>query len=84
MSRTGQWAAHRTPADAAIRRRIDVTRLFTSRPGEYLTVQEVHEHTVGGTDKVRELLEELANVGWLSSARVPDDDNRVVYWREKP
>jgi hypothetical protein len=70
--------------DSSIRLRIDVTRLFTHRPGERLTVKEVSEHTVGNTEKVRELLEELANIGWLHSRRNPDDFYRVVYWRETP
>jgi hypothetical protein len=68
--------------DPSIRRRIDVTRLFTQRPSERLTAQEVQQHTVGSTDEVRTLLEELTNVGWLCAARNPDDFNRVVYWRE--
>jgi hypothetical protein len=68
--------------DPAIRRRIDVTRVFTNRPGKRLTAQQVHEHTVGAVEPVRELLEELANTGWLRSTRNPDDFGRVVYWRD--
>lgn len=73
-----------TEGDPSIRLRIDVTRLFTHRPGERLTVMEVCEHTVAPAEKVRELLEELANTGWLRSTRNPDDFGRVVYWRDEP
>jgi hypothetical protein len=81
VSRAAQWEARRIVGDASIRRRIDVTRLFTNQPGALLTVGQVREHTVGTLEQVRELLEELANTGWLRSAKNPDDFNRIVYWR---
>jgi hypothetical protein len=72
-------AALRLGVDASIRRRIDVTRLFTQRPGERLTVQEVCEHTPGRVERVSDLLDELVAVGWLRTGR--NEANRVVYWR---
>jgi DNA-binding GntR family transcriptional regulator len=80
MSGLGKQAGHLATGDASIRRRIDVTRLFTHRPGERLTVKEVCDHTTVSGEKVRELLEELTNTGWLQSTK--DEDHRVVYWRD--
>jgi hypothetical protein len=78
----GRHAGSFTRGDAAIRRRTDVTRLFAHQPGARLTVQQVREHTVASFEQTRELLEELANAGWLSSGK--DADHRTVYWRDEP
>lgn len=79
MSGMGR-AARYLVVDAPIRRRIDVTRLFTQRPGERMTIQEVYEHTPGRMEPVRDLLDELVATGWLRMGR--DEANHVVFWRE--
>jgi DNA-binding GntR family transcriptional regulator len=81
VSGLGRQAGHFASGDPALRRRIDVTRLFANRPGERLTPQEVSRHTVGGIERVRELLDELVATGWLRSGR--DEDGHVAYWREE-
>jgi hypothetical protein len=82
VSRTGQYLARVSGQDAFVRRRLDVTRLFTTRPGECMTVNEVSEYTKGTVRQVREVLEELAATGWLHS--VKDRGHKIVYWREEP
>lgn len=79
MSSKGRVAV-RLGVDASVRRRIDITRLFTQRPEERLTLHDVCGHTPGPRDRVRELLEELVATGWLRTEQ--DADNRVVYWRD--
>jgi hypothetical protein len=81
VSRSGQYLARIAgPGDGAIRRRMDVTRLFTTHPGVLFTVHEVCKHTPGEATKVRALLAELAATGWLHSKR--DESHRILYWRE--
>jgi hypothetical protein len=82
VSVTDRRVAYHASGNAAVRRRIDITRLFTQRPGERMTTREVQEHTVRRVEDVRELLEELTDVGWLRSTH--DWDHRIVYWRDEP
>lgn len=82
VSRAGKYAAGRVIGDGSIRRRIDVTRLFTNQPGALLTVRQVATHTVGTTEQVHDLLEELADQGWLRRGRNADGQVAYAYWRD--
>jgi hypothetical protein len=79
VGRTGRWAAHHSLGDRAVRRRIDVTRLFANSPGALLTTAQVASHTVGTTEQVYGLLEELTGQGWLRRGR--NGDGQVAYRR---